>query len=65
MLKLKNDLAQGLSLKDADGSWAWLQQQLLGAQWRKHGSACSGTLGEAQSCWRGTNVSTATAAQVV
>ena len=66
MLKLKNGLAQGLSLKDTDGSWACMQQRPQGCTaGGSMAAAHSDTPGEVQSCWLGTDVSIATAVQVV
>lgn len=57
----KNGLAQSLSMKAADGSWAWAQQQLPGCVAAAH----SGTLGDVQALWPGTNSSVVTAVQVL
>lgn len=41
MLKWKNDLAEGLSLKGKDSAWAWMQQRP--GRWKHSCSTLSGT----------------------
>lgn len=48
-------------MKAADGSWAWAQRQPPGCVAAAH----SGTLGDVQALWPGTNSSVVAAVQVL